>query len=109
MTVFYSTEQEHQARRSEAAHDAVQSKDVRLETLDMKYRDASAILAELLKLTKCQLVEASEEDQFQLQESEQQLAEAEQDRVRLRLNQEAKLRENRLLLQATQAVGDVRV
>ena len=109
MTIFYSPEPDPSGRRADSPQSTNSLAKERLATVDMKYRDASEILTEFLKITGGEGVRPSEEDEVQIQESEQQILAAEQDRVRSRLDLEAKRRERRLLQQARHAVGEIRV
>ncbi|MCJ1325875.1 hypothetical protein MMC10_002538 [Thelotrema lepadinum] len=107
MTVFFTPETEPLANSSDSVDNSLINE--KLQTIDMRFRDQSEILAELLKITKGMEVQVTEEDKLQLQESQQLQSSTEQDRIRSRLDHEARMREKRLLEQARQAVGGVRM
>ena len=107
MTVFFTPETEPSTSSADSVDTSLINE--RLQSIDMKFRDESEILAELLKITKGRTAQVTEEDEMQLQESNQLQSKTEQDRTRSRLVLEAKMREKRLLEQARQAVGGVRV
>ena len=107
MTVFFTPETEPSTNNADSVDRSLINE--RLQTIDMKFRDESEILAELLKITQGQAVQVTEEDELQLQESNQLQSKTEQDRTRSRLVVEARMREKRLLEQARQVVGGVRM
>ena len=108
MTIFFMPEMATSARNAEIANKQTSLINERLQTIDMKYRDESEILAELMKITNGQEVKANADDEALLQDSEQQLHQAEQDKIRSKLEYDAKIQEKRILEQARQAAGEIR-
>ena len=107
MKIIFSKDTGHPPIRVENPVAAGPNDNERMETIDMKYKDESEILAEFLKITDGEKVSPTEEEQRQLQESCQQLTETEQDRKRSRLDLQTKAREKQLLHQARQGVGGI--
>ena len=81
------------------------SRNERMETIDMKYKHSDYILQQFMKQTQAVEVKPSEEEEVLLRELGEQRTLSEQDRVRSRMDLEARKQEQRLLEQARQAVN----
>ena len=75
-------------------------------TIDMKHRHESEILKDLLKITQAQVVDATPEEELQLQQLEEQRRQSEIDRERSKQNLEKRRQEARLLAQAREALSE---
>ena len=106
LTVFFTSSSDPSAKRTNTGQNSNVASE-RTEAIDIKYRDESEILSELMKITKGQAVIPTGEDQALMQESREAIAKTEQDRRRTRLDYEARQREKRLLEQARRSGGQV--
>ena len=76
----------------------------RMETIDMKHKHSDNILKQLMTLTQAVEIKPSEEEEQLLREITEQRSQSEQDRIRSRVDLEARRQEQKLLEQARQAV-----
>ena len=103
MTIFFSSPLEGpNTAIDDSAQDS--STDERIEIIDIKHKHSDDILQQFMQLTRAAEVRPSEEEKLLLREIAEQTTQSEQDRIRTRIDLEARRQEQKLLEQARQAV-----